>query len=40
MDPTYMKFKIELDLKNYERALSVISTSNSYFEDSLQLIKK
>jgi hypothetical protein len=40
MDETYMKFKIESDLKNYEAALQVISTSDSHFEEAMALIKK
>ena len=41
MDPDFMKYKIESDLKNYERALEMIAKSgNKFFEESLALIKK
>ena len=40
MDETYMKFKIETDLKNYERALEVISLSDGHFEEAMALVKK
>jgi elongator complex protein 1 len=40
MEPTYMKFKIESDLKNFEQALTVISESDSHFDEALSLIKK
>ena len=40
MDETYMKFRIESDLKNFEEALQVISTSDSHFDEAMALIKK
>ena len=41
MDPDFMKYKIESDLKNYEKALEMIAKSgNKFFEESLALIKK
>lgn len=36
-----MKFKIEFDLKNYERALNMISKcGDEHFEEALSMIKK
>lgn len=35
-----MKFKIESDLKNWEEALKVISSSDSHFEEAMSVIKK
>ncbi len=41
MDPVDMKFKIETDFKNYERALQVVvEGGQKYFEKALELIKK
>ena len=41
MEPTFMKYKIELDLKNYETALEIISEGGAkYFDQALELIKK
>ena len=41
MDLDYMKYKIENDLKNYEKALEMIANSGEkFFEEALVLIKK
>ena len=41
MDPDFMKYNIESDLKNYEKALQMIAKSGSkFFEESLALVKK
>jgi hypothetical protein len=39
MDPIFMKYRIELDLKNYEVALKMIAQGGEkYFEEALALI--
>jgi len=41
MDEVYMKYNIENDLKNYEKALQEISKGGEkYFDEALVLIKK
>jgi|TARA_B110000285_G_C15049305_1_gene576098 hypothetical protein len=41
MDPDFMKYRIESDLKNYEKSLQMIAKSGEkFFEESLTLIKK
>ena len=41
MDPIHMKYRIQLDLKNYEAALNMIAQGGEqHFEEALGLIKK
>lgn len=41
MDPILMKYRIQLDLKNYETALNMIAQGGEqHFEEALGLIKK
>lgn len=41
MDPQYMRFKVQYDLKEYELALKEISQADpKYFKDALAMIKK
>lgn len=41
MDPIFMKYRIQLDLKNFETALKMIAESGEqHFEEALGLIKK
>lgn len=40
MDPVYMRFNIQNDLNNYEKALEEISSGDQYFDEALALIKK
>ena len=41
MDPILMKYRIQLDLKNYEAALNMIAQGGEqHFEEALGLIKK
>ena len=41
MDPLYMQYTIQSDLKNYSEALSIISKGgDKYFTESLAMVKK
>jgi elongator complex protein 1 len=41
MDPVYMKYKIHIDLKQYEKAVKMlVPGGEKYFEEALSVIKK